>query len=935
MKVVFAIISFFVISFYSYSQHVKNENVQLPIDENVKIGKLDNGLAYYIRKNTMPEKRVEMRLAINAGSLYETDEQQGLAHFTEHMCFNGTKNFPKAELVNFLEKMGIKFGGDLNAYTSFAETVYMLFLPTDNEELLGKGFQVLEDWAHNVSFEDKEIDKERGVIVEEWRLGLGADDRMRKKAFPVIFKDSKYAERIPIGKKEILETFKYETIKKFYRDWYRPNLMSVIVVGDIDINQTEEAIKNHFSKLTNPENLTERVEYSIPDNVEPLISIETDKEATGNTLMYFIKHPHKIPSSVDDYKNDLKARIYGGILNNRLRELAQNPDCPYMMAYSYYSEFLARSNDAYMSYLMAKENKIAEAFELVLTESMRVKQFGFTQTEFDRQKAEILMNYERAAKEVDKTESKVFAQQCLNNFLSQDAMMGAKNEYELAKKLMNDITLEEVNSLAKLWITDQNQGLMITAPEKEGIIVPTKDEILKILEKVKTLKLEAYVDNVSDSPLMETTPVEAKVISRNENKDFGYTELKFENGVKVVLKPTDYKNDEILLSAYSTGGTSQYSDADILSATYTSAIIASSGIGNFDNTELEKKLSGKKVDVSPTLDELTEGFDGSCSPKDFETMLQLVNLYFTQPRKDSMAYGAFMSKMKNQFKFFRSSPQVAFSDTLVKTISSNNPRVIAIPTDSQLETVNHGKVYEIFTDRFADADNFNFFIVGNFSVDSIIPLISSYLGSLPTKGRKENWKDVSPKFPDGVTEVSINKGVEQKSMVAVIMSGKFDWTYRERLLIKVATDILNIKLRESLREDKGGVYGVQIMNRTEKYPNPKYQVFVAFGCSPKNTKKLAKTVLAEMGKITKNGPTQEDLDKVKETSIRERETQLKKNKFWLSALENSYYYEDDLKIVNTYTDDIHSITLDEIKAVANKYFTKDHFVKVVLMPEKK
>ena len=935
MKLVFAFVSFFVITFCSFAQEVKKDNSLLLIDENVKIGKLENGLTYYIRKNSLPEKRVEMRLAINAGSLYETDEQQGLAHFTEHMCFNGTKNFPKAELVNFLEKMGIKFGGDLNAYTSFAETVYMLFLPTDNDELLSKGFQVLEDWAHNVSFEDKEIDKERGVIIEEWRLGLGADDRMRKRAFPIIFKDSKYADRIPIGKKEILETFKYETIRKSYKDWYRPNLMSVIVVGDIDIAKTEETIKNQFSKLTNPVNFSERTEYSLPDNNEPLISIETDKEATGNMLMYFIKHPHKIQATVEDFKDGLKAQIYGGILNNRLRELGQNPDCPYIMAYTYFSEFLARSNDAYMSYSMPKENKIAEAFELLLTESMRVKQFGFTQTEFERQKAEILMNYERAAKEVDKTESKVFTQQCLNNFLSKDPIMGAKNEFELTKKLLNEINLEEVNSLAKQWLIDKNQGIMVTAPEKEGSIVPTKAEILAILEKVKTLKLDAYVDNVSDSPLIENKPAEAKIISRTENTEFGYTEIKYENGVRVILKPTDFKNDEILLSAYSPGGSSQYPDADILSANYSTSIIASSGIGKFDNTELEKKLSAQKVDVNPTIDELSEGFEGNCSPNDFETMMQLVYLYFTQARKDSMAYGAFMSKMTNQFKFFRSSPQVAFSDTLVKIISSGNPRAIAIPTDSQLETVRLNKVYEIFTDRFSDADDFNFFIVGSFKIDSVLPFISSYLGALPTKHRKETWKDVSSKFPETTKEVTINKGLEPKSMVAVIMSGKFDWNYKEKLKLQIATDVLNIKLRESLREEQGGVYGVQIMNRTEKYPNPKYQVFVAFGCSPKNVKKLAKTVFNEVGKINKNGPTEEDLSKVKETMIRERETMLKKNKFWLSAIENSYYYNDDLKVINTYVEDINSITIDDVKAVANKYFTKEHYVKVVLMPEKK
>ncbi|HNV95192.1 MAG TPA: pitrilysin family protein, partial [Bacteroidales bacterium] len=467
---------------------------KMPIDPNIKMGKLDNGLVYYIRKNAKPEKRVELRLAVNAGSILETDDQQGLAHFCEHMCFNGTKNFPHAELVNTIERMGIKFGADLNAYTSFDETVYMLKVPTDQTDLIDKGFQILEDWAHQVTLDGKEIDKERGVILEEWRLGLGADDRMRKKSFPVIFKDSKYAERIPIGKPEILKTFKHETLRQFYKDWYRPNLQAVIVVGDIDVDQMEQKIKQHFSGIQNPVNERKREIFDLPDNKEPLVSIETDEEATSNTVMFFYKHPKKYIETIEDFKFQLMQDLFTGMINNRLEEIGQKPDCPYIYAGTQYGEFLARTKDSYLGYAVSKENQIEKSLETVMTENQRVKQFGFTATEFERQKTELLKRYEKQAKEFDKMESGNLAMEYVYHFLAKNPIPGAVKEFEFAKQFLPEIKLEEVNALSKQWITDNNLVVMITAPKKDGIKVPTKDDVLKIIDKVKSLQLTAYED---------------------------------------------------------------------------------------------------------------------------------------------------------------------------------------------------------------------------------------------------------------------------------------------------------------------------------------------------------------------------------------------------------------------------------------------------------
>ncbi|OFY76355.1 MAG: hypothetical protein A2265_11810 [Bacteroidetes bacterium RIFOXYA12_FULL_33_9] len=930
-KLSFVLILMFV---FTIQQFAQNLNGPVPFEKDVRIGKFENGLTYYIRKNAKPENRVELRLAVNVGSLYETDEQQGLAHFTEHMMFNGTKNFPGNEVVNYLEKTGMQFGGDVNAYTSFAETVYMLQLPADDQEILHKGFLILSDWAHNASMEDKEIDKERGVIIEEWRLGLGADDRMRKKAFPVIFKDSRYADRVPIGKKEILEKFKYETIRNFYKDWYRPNLMAVIVVGNIDLDIAEQKVKELFGSIQNPAQFPERVEYGLPDNDEPLISIETDKEATNNSIMFFYKHPHKVAENIGDFKQNLTHEIYNGILNERLNEIGQKPETPYIMAYSAFSEFLARTSDAYMSYGLMKENKLTEGFEILLTESERVKQHGFLESEFERQKENMLNQYEVAAKEYDKIESKTLTQYYLNHFLSKDPVLSNIDRNNLVKELLPSIKLEDVNSLAAKWITDKNLVIMVSAPEKEGAIVPTKDELLKVIKKVKESKFEAYVDNASQAPLLAIIPTGSKIVSKTENTEFGFTTLEFENGVKAVLKTTDFKNDEILFSALSPGGHSLVNDDKIITANFATSVVDQGGLADMDMVQLEKKLAGKTVQVSPVLMNTKEGMQGNCAPKDFETLLQLNYLYFTQPRKDQEAFNSFISKMKNQMKFFANSPQVAFSDTLVKTMNSNSPRVIAIPSVKQIEQINLDDAFEIYKDRFADASDFTFFFVGNFNIDSITPMLETYLGGLPSIHRKETWKNNEPKFPDGITEVTINKGVDPKSMVGIVMSGKMDWNYKERLTLKLAMDIVNIKLRESLREDEGGVYGVQAMLNVEKFPEPTYQIFIAFGTSPKKVKKLVKLVFSEISKIKNDGPLAEDVEKVKETLIRGQETDMKKNDFWLSKLESSQFDGDDISTLNNFDANVKAVTAEEIKQIASKYFCDKHYVKCILMPEK-
>jgi len=908
----------------------------IPPDPAIRIGKLENGITYYIKKNSKPEQRIELRLAVNVGSVCETDGQQGLAHFVEHMCFNGTKNFPSNRIIDMLEEMGVKFGAELNAYTGFDQTIYMLKVPTDKEEWINRGFQVLEDWAHQVTLDDTEIDKERGVIVEEWRLGLGADDRMQQKYIPVLLKGSKYAERLPIGKVDVIKSFAHDTLRRFYKTWYRPDLMAVVIVGDIDPTLAESKVKEYFGKIPIPVNPEKRTEFTVPGNVEPLISVVTDKEATGYVAQIMFKQPKSNSVTYSDYRNTLMRNLYTGMLNNRLQEITLKPDAPFIFAGSDYSSFLVgRTVDAYMLYVGAKENQIEKSIETVMTENERVRRFGFTASELEREKKDVYTMYENGAKEADKTLSGTYADEFIRNFLEEESIPGYQREFELVKVYLPGITLEEINKLGQSWITDENIIALVTAQEKEGVKVPSEQQVAEIISSARTMNIEAYVDKVSDAPLLSAIPVAGTVTKKTENSLYGFTELLFGNGVRMILKPTDFKNDEILISAYSPGGTSLYPDNDIMSAMLASTIVTQSGLGEYDYIGLQKKLSGNTAKLTPYINELREGVNGSCSPKDLETMLQLNYLYFTGTRRDSAAFNTYISRMKNMIKPMRANPQVIFQDTLTKIISKNSPRAIAIPTEAQLDQVNLDRLLGIFKDRFADASDFTYLMVGNFKIEDVMPLLEKYIGGLPSTKRTETWKDVTPDFPKGVVDVDVPRNSEPQSQVAMVWKGDFKWKDNYRQGFAMLMSILSIKLRESMREEQSGVYGVSFNGNPVKYPEPKYTITSTWGCDPDSISKLSHIVLGEMAKIKKNGPAPEDLNKVKETLIRERETRLKENNFWVSSLQNYYLNGDRLMTLEEYKTFVNSFTSKDIKKIAGKYLDTDSYVKVALTPAPK
>jgi zinc protease len=916
------------------AQNVDQDN-PIPPDPNIKTGNLDNGLTYYIKQNKKPEQRMELRLAINAGSICETEGQRGLAHFCEHMCFNGTKNFPSNKMVSMLEEMGVKFGPELNAYTSFDQTVYMLKVPTDSIEWINRGFQVLEDWAHQVSLEDTEIDKERGVIVEEWRMGLGADDRMQAKYFPVILKGSKYAERIPIGEIDVIKSFHYDTLRAFYKSWYRPDLMAVVVVGDIDPVLAEKKIMEYFGKIPKAVNAPQRDEFPVPGNSEPLISVVTDKEASGFDAEVYFKHPKSGNVTFGDYRNMIMRTLYTGMLNNRLQEIAQKPESPFLYAGAGYGSFYCRSVDVYSLSVGAKENQIENSLEVVLTENEKVRQFGFTPTELEREKKSLLSDYEKGAKEADKTESGSYADEYIRNFLTGECIPGIQKEFEITKKYLPDITLEEINNLGRTFTTEENMVALITAQEKEGVKVPSEAQVKDIFAAVRTKKIEPYVDSVSNLPLLAEVPVATKAVKRSDDEKFGFTEMIFENGVRIILKSTDFKNDEIVLSAYSPGGTSLYPDSDIMSANFATSIITQSGLGDNDFTGLQKKLSGNTARLTPYINELNEGVTGTCSPKDLETMLQLNYLYFTKIHRDERAYDALVSRIQNMIKPMRANPQVIFQDTLSKIISLNSPRVIALPSDAQINQINLDRAISIYRDRFADASDFTYIMAGNFKVDEVIPLLEKYIGSLPSIKRKETWKDVTPGFPKGLVTVEVPRNSEPQSTVAMIWKGDFKWKDRDRLGFSMIMKILAIKCLESMREEQDGVYDVSINGSTSKLPRSKYTIQASWGCNPENITKMARSVLDEMEKIKKEGPVEIDLNKVKETLIRERETRMKENSFWLAVLQNHFLIGDKLLTLDEYKSLVNSYTGTEIKAVADKYLNTKSYVQVALTPAAK
>lgn len=907
---------------------------KVPLDPNVRIGKLKNGLTYYIRKNEEPKNRAELRLAIKAGSILETDDQQGLAHFMEHMNFNGTTHFPKNELVNFLQKTGVRFGADLNAYTSFDETIYELPIPTDSAGLLDKGLLVLEDWAHGALLDPAEIEKERGVVLEESRMGRGAQQRMRDQFLKQILNNSRYAERLPIGKDSILKSFKPATIKAFYKDWYRPDLMAVIAVGDFDPNVVEAAIKQKFGSIPAPTKPKQRPTYRIPLDGSTNVAIVTDPEYPQNLIQVIYKQPEQKEKTLKDVRDNIIIGLYNSMIGQRMQELTQKANPPFLFGMSQYGSFMG-DLDAYTSVALAKDAGSMEvALKAVLEENARVQKFGFTEAELDRSKKDMLNALERAFKEKDKTKSVNYAREYISHFLNDKPFMGIEAYFDLVKNNIDGIKATEINHVASKYITDKNRSVVLMGPEKSKADMLTEAQIRTILAE-SGKDVTAYVDDVLDSPLLSTEPKAGKVVSEKQFSKLGMTELTLSNGVKVMLKPTNFKNDQILLKATAKGGYSLF-PGERPTGMFSSYMIESGGVGPYNQTQLQKFLAGKAVNAGPYISELTEGIGGSTNPKDLETTLQLVYAYFTEPRKDAEVVGGLLANqrayLENQQKTV--TPDKVFSDSLNAILTNHNPDRRPL-TPEMIDKVNLDRAMTIYKDRFVDASDFIFTFVGAFKIEEIKPLLEKYIGGLPSTDRDDTFKHPNIFPPKGRIEKTVYKGLEPKSKVSLILSGEYDYNPENNIQIEALQEVLQIKLIEALREEESGVYGVGVSQSTEKIPSGHYRFSIGFGCAPENVDKLVKRTMDEIGKIKTNGADKKDIEKFVAESNREMEIAVKTNNFWLDYLDDNVFLGDDLEEVFQREKLLKSITVDSTKAAASKYFDEDNLIKVVLMPEKK
>lgn len=926
----------FLVTFRVQAQEVKvsapDLNAEIPVDNTIRVGKLENGLTYFIRKNTKPEQRVQFRLVLKSGSVLEDEDQQGLAHFLEHMAFNGSENFEKNELVDYLQSVGVQFGADLNAYTSFDETVYMLPLPTDDPEIVDKGLLVLEDWAGGLSLSEEEIDKERGVVLEELRLSRSAQQRLGEQYYPVMFKGSKYADRLPIGKADILENFDYETLRRFYKDWYRPDLMAIIAVGDIDIDQMESDIKSRFGKLENPKDARPRTYSEIEDHDETYIVVAKDHEATYTQIQLLYKHDKKIETTLADYRDLVIQSLYNGMLGVRFRELTQSADPPFLGGGSNYGGFIGMK-DAYSAFAAVGPGGVEKGLKALLVENERVKQHGFTAGELDRYKKVLLNSYEKSYNERDKSQSMQYASEYIRAFLQNEPIPGIEWEYEFVQSVLPGITLEEVNSLAPKWITDKNRVVIVTGSDKEEMMLPDEEKIRQILEENDGVAVEPYVDEMAAASLISKQPTPGKVTSMESIENVEIEEWTLSNGAKVVLKPTDFKNDEVRMSAFAFGGHSVVADQDYMSATNATGIIGQSGVGEFSPTDLQKYLSGKSVRVSPYIATLSQGMSGTAAPKDLETMFELIYANFTDPRKSPEAFESFITRNKGIMGNIMSNPQYYFQDQVTKIRTQNNPRGGGFPTVEDFDKIDLDRAYEIYADRFSDASEFTFFFVGNFDKEEIKPLVEKYIGGLPSTNRNGTWVDLGIRPPEGVVEEVVNKGTEPKSQVNLYFTGEYKPDPKTSYMLDVLGEALTIRLIEVLREEIGGVYGVGANGSTSEFPTPRYTLSIGFPCGPENVDKLVDATFAEIEKFKKEGVSAEVLAKVKEQQRRNREENLKENSYWVSQLRNYYYYDRDFDNFYNYEKMVDSVTGKDLQNAAKKYFNMKNYMKIVLMPE--
>jgi zinc protease len=931
-KINLLILSILVIPWVSAGQYDPSRVVSL--DPEVRSGVLENGMTYYIRHNREPADRASFYIVHNVGALLEEDDQNGLAHFLEHMAFNGTLNFEGKGILNTLERHGVAFGRNINAYTSYDETVYNISdVPVNRPGLLDTCLLILHDWSNYLLLNDEDIDNERGVITEEWRTRRNSATRIQNQWFPVLFRDSQYAKRDVIGDTTVIRHHRPETLRKFYHDWYRTDLQAIIIVGDFDVDEMEEMVKYRFASIPPVENPQERPFFEIPFHHETYFVVATDPEATQSQVtMYILFRNNDLKQkTLANMREGYIRSLYNSMSGMRISELLQQGEPPFINGYSQISGFV-RGYDAYIISAVANPHSQAAALESIMTETERILRHGFTESELERARANYLTSLESRYKQRDKISNDALARQLQSHYLVNSAVPGIEFEYEFAKTIIPGITAEEVSAMAQRWIRPDNRTIVITGPEA-GKKHLTENEALALVSKVSQKEIEPYDDGLSDAVLISEELQGGAIIKTSPLVDFNAVEWTLENNLKVVYRHADYEKDNVSLLAYSPGGASLWDDQYVPSLGMINEFITSYGVGDFNAISLEKMLAGKRVSLRPFISERFEGFNGSSAPRDFETLMKLVWLYFEQPRFDDQAHDALMSRYRSYVRNLQNDPRKIMSDSLSLILSDYHPRVRLMDA-SYLDAVSIDHIQDIYLDRIHDAGDFTFFIVGNIDEEIVKPLVEKYLGSLSSTFRTETWKDHGIRVPPGTTSRRIEVPLATpKASVNISFVNNVAYNAHTSLAMSILQGVLNLRYIETVREEEGGTYGVSVRASISRNPVEEGRLSISFDTDPEKSDYLKSIIYREIDKILDNGPTPDDFDKTIQNLLKDREQSRNHNNFWMSSLYNFYTIGINFADTSNYEDILKRMTPDDIQAFAKQYFTGVNTIDVVFLPK--
>ena len=919
-------------------QLTAQQPIPLPIDSGVRYGHLPNGLTYYIRHNEEPKQRCDYHIAQCVGAVLEEDNQNGLAHFLEHMAFNGTEHFPGKGIITYFESIGVNFGGNINAYTSIDETVYRLSdVPTIREGIIDSALLVMHDWSCGLSLIGEEIDAERGVIREEWRTGATAQRRLWKESRALMFPNSQYGKRDVIGDTAVINNFAYQALRDYYHKWYGPDNQAIIVVGDIDVDAIEAKIKALWANVPERVNRGERPLYSVDDNDEPIIAIVTDKEAQQTRIQLYWKHPQTpiyLQGTNISYMLDRLRDLISNMLNTRFEEASMNPDAPFVGAGAGYFE-LVKLRDAFTAITVAKEGKETEAYESLLYELEKMRRYGFTEAELEVAKANMLSNYEQAYNSRKTRQNISFAQEYIRHFEDNEPIPGIEFEYDFVKELMPAITLEIVNNIAQNQLMgDKNIIVCITGVEKEGVHIPSQEQVLNMLRAMPDMAIEAPVSEKIDRPLVEKLPKKGKIKKQTRNESLGTTEWLLNNGIRVVFKTTDFSHDRILMEAFSEGGQSLVATADLPSAALATSIVEFSGLGSFSYTDLQKVLAGKQVSVSPSIDDYTESVNGSSSVRDLETMLQLTYLTFTAPRKDEQAYKTLMAMLSNQLKNKEKNPKAIFRDSL-SLFSTNHSERTLIMNEDLLDKIDLDKALQIYSERFSNPQDFTFTFVGEINPDDpqTKELILQWVGGLKKKGKKEHLVDWKVRQPEGDNKLYFRQQMTTRTATNRIEYALYDqpFSLAKRVNLKMVGRVLDTRYLESVREREGGSYGVGVGGGMNRVPTTEQYLIIQFDTDPEKQERIMAVINEEIETILRDGPLANDIEKERASMLKDHEENLRDNDWWQSIIFRYYRYGENY--LEEYVPAVQAITGESVRKALEQLVKANNRIEVVMLPE--